>query len=120
MIKRREPDPVFYNTPCSIVAVGTAAGKVPAARPEGLKPNGYLPLIAMNRYVRALLPVEKSVSFRRGERPSLKDFLETNTRRCVICVLGHYLYADGNTYWSFLKNARDPVIQVWYLKEENK
>ena len=115
MIKRRDPAPVFFNTPCSMVAVGTATGSFPPI-PTGLTPDGYLSLAAMNRYCRSVLPVTKSVSYRRGERPSLKEFLEGNTKRAVICVLGHYIYADGKTYWSFLRNAKDPVVRVWYLE----
>lgn len=116
MIKRRDPKPIFYDIPCSMVAVGTASGSFPPA-PEGLTSDGYLSLSGMNRYCRSMLPVSKSVNFRRGERPTLKEFLETNTQRAVICVLGHFIFADGNTYWSFLRNAKDPVVQVWYLKE---
>lgn len=116
MIKRREPAPVFAGVPCSMVAVGTATGSYPPV-PAGLKPDGYLPLAAMNRYVRGLLPVAKAEAFRRGARPSLKEFLETNTGRAVVLVEGHFVFADGRTYWSFLRNAHDPVVHVWHLKE---
>lgn len=117
MIKRREPPSfLFSTTPCSMVAVGTATGSYPPV-PAGLHPDGYLPLAAMNRYVRGLLPVAKSEAFRRGQRPSLKEFLETNTGRAVILVEGHFVFAEGRTYWSFLRNAHDPVVHVWRLKE---
>lgn len=116
MIKRRDPAPKFYDAPCSMVAVGTATGSFPPV-PEDLAQDGYLSLAGMNRYCRSQLPVAKAVDFKRGERPSLKEFLEGNTQRAVICVLGHFIYADGKTYWSFLRNAKDPVVKVWYLKE---
>ena len=117
MIKRNIPQDIFRAFPCSMVAVGTAIGELPPV-PSGLHDSGYLSLDAMNRYVRGLLPVARAEAFRRGQRPSLKEFLEGNEgRRAVICVLGHYLFADGKTYWSFLRNAKDPVVQVWYLKE---
>lgn len=116
MICRRKPSSVFYDCPCSIVAVGCASGKFPPV-PADLTSDGYLSLAGMNRYCREQLSVEKAVTFRRGERPTLKEFLEGNTKRAVICVLGHFLFADGNTYWSFGKNAKDQVVKVWYLKE---
>lgn len=116
MIKRRDPDSIYYDIPCSMVAVGTATGSFPPP-PVDLTQDGYLSLAGMNRYCRSMLHVSKAVAYRRGERPSLKEFLEGNTQRAVICVLGHFIYADGNTYWSFLRNAKDPVVKVWYLGE---
>ena len=114
MIKRRDPVPVFAGLPCSMVAVGTATGAVPE-RPYGLHLDGYLSLDCMNRYVRANLSIKRKVQYPKANRPTLKDFLEENTEKCVVCVKGHYVYADHNTYWSFLRNARDPVVAVWYL-----
>lgn len=118
MIKRREPAAIFDGFPCSQVAVGTAIRAFPP-KPTGLKPDGYLPLADMNRYIRSMLPVVKAESFRRGQRPTLKEFLENHTGRSVILVEGHFLYAEGHTYWSFLRNAHDPVVQVWHLKGES-
>ena len=115
MIKRREPDRMFDDIPCAIVAVGTAIGKMPP-KPSALKADGYLTLTGMNKYCRSLLPVDGMVQYKRGQRPTLRDFLEGNKRKAVVCVLGHFLYADRNTYWSFLKNANDQVVAVWYLK----
>ena len=119
MIKRREPDLIFEDIPCSIVAVGTAIGKMPP-RPATLKDDGYMTLADMNGFCRSLLKVEKMVQFRRGSRPTLKAFLELNKRRAIVCVLGHYLYAERNTYWSFHRNGKDEVVAVWYLKKEEE
>lgn len=116
MIRRRDPDPVYLGVPCSMVAVGTASGAFPP-KPAGLNSTGYLPLAAMDRFCRSRLPIARAVYYRRGERPSLKEFLEQNNDRAIICVLGHFIYADGSTYWSFLRNAKDPVLKVWYLGE---
>lgn len=114
MIKRRDPSQALADIPCSMVAVGTATGALPD-KPAGLRPDGYLSLECMNRYVRAHLPIKRKVQYPRAVRPTLKDFLEANTEKCVVCCLGHYVYADQNTYWSFLHNAKDPVVAVWYL-----
>ena len=114
MIKRREPQGMFADIPCAIVAVGTAIGKMPPA-PDALREDGYLTLRGMDRYCRSLLPVTGKVQYAKGKRPTLRDFLETNKKKAIVCVLGHFLYAEGNTYWSFLKNAQDPVVAVWYI-----
>ena len=116
MIKRRDPDEMFQDLPCAIVAVGTAMGKMPP-KPEALKADGYLTLVGMDRYCRSLLRVKSKVQYRRNCRPTLRDFLEVNKDKAIVCVLGHFLYADRNTYWSFLRNANDQVVAVWYLDE---
>lgn len=115
MIKRREPHGMFADIPCAIVAVGTAIGSMPLP-PEDLTEDGYLSLRGMNKYARRNLNVAREVQYKRGERPTLREFLETNRQKAIICVLGHFIYADRNTYWSFLKNAKDPVVAVWYLQ----
>ena len=118
LVKRLRPNDIFETLPCSVVTLGTALGVTDAediVYPEGLADDGYLSLRDMNTFIRAHVPVERRVNFRRGERPVLREFLRENTHRAIICVLGHYLYADKNTYTSFLKNGGDPVVSVWYL-----
>lgn len=78
--------------------------------------DGYLRLRDMNQFAREYLPIAKRIDFKKNERPRLKEFLQTNETRCCICVLGHYLYADAQTYWSFFDNDDDKVIAVWYLR----
>lgn len=118
------PDKVYNEVPCSVVAVGTALGKTDAewvgflwrkAKLEGLKPDGYLSLDGMNQYIRENLKVRKKTSYKRGERPFLKDFLKDNKGRYIICVYGHYIYANGGEYYSFFNNDRDPVVATWEL-----
>lgn len=116
MIKRIAPPAVFDGFPCSQTAVGSALGLFTEA-PAGLKPDGYLSLDAMNRYIRSRLPVEKVESFRRGERPTLAEFLKSRDGCYVICVEGHFLYAEGETYWSFFDNDDDLVVRAWHIKE---
>ena len=118
LVKRINPSDVYLDVPCSAVAVGTAMGnedKDTILYPDGLHDDGYLSLAGMNRFLRQNLAVTRKIDYRRGERPTLIEFLRTNDRRAVICVAGHFLYADKNVYYSFLKNGRDPVITVWYL-----
>lgn len=120
---RITPSNIYNNLPCSIVAVGCALGDEEGKiikEVEGLKDDGYLTLDNMNRYIRSQLPVQKKEYFRKGERLLLGDFLMGNKRRAVVCLLGHYVYVDGENYYSFFKNEYDEVVCVWWLKEESR
>lgn len=121
MITVREPLPVYNGKPCSVVAVGCALGyttkdQVETLQPEGIYPDGYLPLEAGNRFIRNSLPVQKREYFKRGMRPKLKEILENNIRRAVICCYGHLVYAEGELYYSFFDNYNDDVVSIWWLK----
>lgn len=120
-IVRKEPDKKYLGQPCSVTCVGTAYDHIHTwpftiIKPEGMRYDGYLRLRDMNQFAREYLPIAKRIDFKKNERPRLKDFLQTNETRCCICVLGHYLYADTQTYWSFFDNDDDKVIAVWYLR----
>ena len=120
-IVRKEPDKKYRGQPCSVTCVGTAYDHIHTwpftiIKPEGMRYDGYLRLRDMNQFAREYLPIAKRIDFKKNERPRLKEFLQTNETRCCICVLGHYLYADAQTYWSFFDNNDDKVIAVWYLR----
>lgn len=120
-MKRITPDDIYTGLPCSMTALGCALGytdlgDVLSLRSAGLKDDGYLSLKGMNALIRAHTAVRKVVSFKRGERPALRDFAHANRgHRAVICLLGHFVYFDGRDYHSFFWNGGDPVVQVWYL-----
>jgi hypothetical protein len=118
------PDLKYDGLPCSYVGTGCAYEdyfKKPFNEklPDGLKSNGYLSLNSANKYLRSLLPVRKRVYFKGGTRPLLKDFLRDNKEKCCICVYGHFIYANGNDYWSFFENGDDEIVCIWYLKQDN-
>lgn len=120
MLHRVEPHDNYHGLPCSIVAVGCALGyddyeDIRRLRPKGIYDNGYLPLEAGNRFIRAVLPVSKRVYYKRGMRPKLCDVLLNNKRRAVICCYGHLIYAEGDTYYSFFDNDNDDVVSIWWL-----
>lgn len=115
-MSRITPDAIYDGLPCSVVAVGCALGSGSEIMVNGLKADGYLTLDNMNRYIRSLLPIQKKEYFKRGTRPLLKDFLEGNKKRAVVCLLGHYVYVDKEDYWSFFKNEYDEVVCVWWIK----
>ena len=120
-IIRKEPDKKYRGQPCSVTCVGTAYDHIHTwpftiIKPEEMRYDGYLRLRDMNQFAREYLPIAKRIDFKKNERPRLKEFLQTNETRCCICVPGHFLYADAQTYWSFFDNDDDKVITVWYLR----
>lgn len=119
-MRRFDPANKYRGLPCSYVTACCAyesfhyGSRVPVM-PDKLKQSGYLTLNDANKYFRNIVPIRKRTIFKKGERPRLEDFLKTNTQRCCVCVTGHFLYADGDVYWSFFDNADDEVISVWYI-----
>lgn len=128
-MKRITPDDVYQGLPCSVVAVGSAAGITDICDVnmllsdvkkgiygEKIKDDGYLSLKGLNSLIRAKMSVRRRENYRRGERPALRDWAHAHLgKRAVVCVYGHYLYFDGRDYHSFLWNGGDPVVSVWYL-----
>ena len=115
-----EPVRKFSPCPCSIVAVGTAYEHI---RQEPfdmgvpvLKDNGYGGLKEIDTYIKEYLKVKRKHYYKRSERPTLQEFLEGNVEKCVVCVYGHYLYAEEDMYYSFFNNDNDKVVQVWYVE----
>lgn len=117
MIRRAEPQEGLRGVPCLIVAVSCARGAMLAEEPE-LKEDGYATLAVANKYIRQHLNVKKRIDYKRGDRPRLSEFLTEFSGKALICVLGHFLYADGSTYYSFFDNEQDDVVSVWLLKDE--
>lgn len=124
-MKRIEPSSIYNFKPCSMVAVGCAVGctdedALNSLKSASLHSDGYLSLKGMESLIKANLSVEKSVYYKRGERPVLRDFAHANEgRKAIVCLLGHYVYFDGHDYYSFFKNGGDQVVKVWYLKGES-
>lgn len=119
---RLAPDEKYRSLPCSYTAVGCAyeditGKKFSAEMPAGLKTSGYLTLEAENKFIRKHLPVSKKQYFPRSDRVTLREFLNSNSGCCVICVTGHYLYARGAHYMSFYHNEGDSVVCAWHIKD---
>lgn len=120
-MKRIEPSEVYRGLPCSIVSAGCALGyatlgEISRLVAPGLRSDGYLSLRGMDGLLRANMGVKKAVTFKRGERPVLRDFAHANEgHRAVICLLGHFVYFDGHNYYSYFKNGGDEVVKAWFL-----
>ncbi len=124
-MSRITPSAKYRGLPCSYVGTGCAYEDVfkkpfDIPLPEGLKDDGWLTLENENRYIRQYLPIKKKQYFKRNERITLWEFLETNTERCGVCVYGHFIYVNGKDYWSFFNNEEDPVVCVWYIGERKE
>lgn len=122
---RTEPAGRYQNLPCSYVGAGCAweaLYNTPFAQPlpDGLRKNGYLPLKAMDAYLRRLFPIRKKIYFKRTQRPALREFLAKNKSLAIICVYGHCLFANKKDYVSFFDNDDDDVVCVWYIQQETE
>ena len=118
-MKRIEPPKKYNGLPCSMVSVLCAVGDAndkAIGLAVGLRNDGYLTLKDMNKYIRSCMDIRKRQDFKRGERKTLQDFLSGNKEKGIICVRGHYIYVEGETYYSFFDNDMDEVITVWWIK----
>lgn len=120
---RKTPPKVYNGIPCSIVSVGCALGEnnksvIQKAKGLELKNNGYLTLKDMNKYIRSCISIQKYEYYKRTERFTLKELLNNNTKKAIVCLLGHYVYIDSKDYYSFFKNEEDNVVAIWWIKEE--
>ena len=113
-MNRHVPSPALQMVPCSVVAVASALGRRPDGSPQ-LRPDGYATLAAANKFIRANLPIKRRKDFKRGERPLLRDLHFTG--KAIVCVLGHYIYLDGEDYYSFFENENDDVVAVWEIDD---
>lgn len=118
------PDEKYEGIPCSQVAIdcayeATFSKELPYTVEVNLSnEEGYATLDAVNKAIRILMPVKKKSYFKRTERNSLKEFLKNNKEKCIVCVLGHYVFVDGEDYYSFFENEEDVVVCVWYLNTD--
>ena len=118
---RITPNAKYLNLPCSYVGTGCAYEQYHhkpfnEPLPSNLGEDGWSTLDNTNRYIRQYLPIRKKEYFKRGQRPILKDFLSSNTEKCLVCVYGHFIYVDANDYYSFFDNEYDPIVCIWYIK----
>lgn len=103
----------YYGVPCSYVAVEECCGKRVCRAEFPTGENGYMTLKKMNKLVRSMCKVKKRTEYRRGERPILKNF--SLDGKAIICVLGHYVYAENNQYHSCFEVDNAEVVAVWEI-----
>lgn len=130
-IKSRKPEKAIINGkefdvlniyPCSVVALNDAFADFGKEQIEPNKvhcySNGYCPLKVMNTFIKKhFLSIYKY--YGKNERKPLKEF-SFNKTKAIVCVQGHYIYVDGDTYYSYYDNEDDPVIAIWILIDLTK
>jgi hypothetical protein len=107
---RKIPENKYIGLPCSVVAVSCAKGELIMATTRA---DGWMSLQGMNKFVRNNFQVKKYQYYKRGERTKLKDY--NFTGKAIAIVLGHCIYVNGNSYYSFFDNADDDVVAVWFI-----
>lgn len=121
-MKRITPNDIYQGLPCSVVSAGCSLGitdlsALSALVSDDLHNDGYLSLDGMNKLIRGNQKVRRCDYYKRGNRPSLLEWASSHAgARAVICLLGHFIYFDGEDYHSFFENDYDPVVKVWYLE----
>lgn len=115
------PSERFKGMPCSMVAMYYAYKDIYKQYIKvdeiiRTRQDGYLALSKMNTYANLLFKVKKAQQYGSTKRFCLKEFLKSNDKKCVVCVLGHYIYVDGKDYYSFFNNENDKVVKIWYVE----
>lgn len=115
------PSNYFNNMPCSKVALQLAYAdiyykSIDANEIVKTRADGYLSLKRMDMYCNLLFHVKKAKLYGSTKRFTLKEFLETNDKQCIVCILGHYIYVDKKNYYSFFNNEYDKVVKIWYVE----
>ena len=116
------PNERFNGIACSKVALYYAykdiyKQKIAVNEIIQTRPDGYLALAKMNHYINMFFHVKSAKQYSKQERFSLAEFLlKGNDKKCIICLLGHYIYVDGKDYYSFFENSNDKVVKIWYVE----
>ena len=118
MMIRQDPESYLYDKPCCYVAVACALGEQPTNINDffqQIRDDGYATLQKANRFIRDNLNIKGTVTYKKGEIPLLKDL--KLDRRAIVLVIGHFVYVDGDKYWSYFQNDFDEVVQIWFIKD---
>lgn len=118
---RYNPSSILYNKPCSMVSLDTAYRDIynefiDIDEIVRTRSDGCLALSKMDMYVKLLFRVRKAIQYTKEKRFTLKEFLQHNMIKCIVCVEGHYVYVDGKNYYSFFDNLEDKIVKIWYVE----
>lgn len=121
-MKRITPKDFYLDLPCSVVSIGCAAeslygsfnyGKIKAFSEIASRNDNYATLRSVNEQVRKFFKVKKYTYFTRAERRTLKEFRGITA---IVCVIGHFLFLNGDNYYSYFENENDKVVAVWEIE----
>lgn len=108
---RMDPAKELVQEPALVSAVTMALGEKPKNAPE--LNNGWASLEAADAWISQNLMVRSVVDYRKPFRPKVQDF--SMTGRAIACVVGSFVYVEGNQYWSFEDLAMRSIIRVWII-----
>ena len=123
---RIEPRDFYLDLPCSVVSIGCAAEsifgkfdykKIKQFSESASANDNYASLSSVNVQIRKFFPVKRYTYFTRVQRVPLYEwFRNKNCDKAIVCVYGHYIYCDKDSYYSFFDNDADKVVAVWELE----
>lgn len=115
-MKHELPNYRYYNMPCSWVVLHSANDDLKKENIELTKVDndGYCTLKEINSCIRKNFKVKKYFYFPRDKRRLLKEIAIPG--KAIICVYGHYIYVNEDTYYSFFNNDDDPVVAIWFIE----
>lgn len=121
-MRRIKPKDFYLDLPCSVVSIGCAAemlygsfdyGKIKEFSEQASANGNYATLRSVNVQVRKFLNVKKYTYYTRAERKTLKECCSGKT--AIVCVYGHFVFVNGDSYYSYFDNDNDKVVAVWEL-----
>ena len=121
-MKRITPKDFYLDLPCSVVSIGCASetlhgsfdyGKIKEFSEMASANNNYATLRSVNEQVRRFFQVKKYTYYKRAERKTLKECCSGKT--AIVCVYGHFVFVNGDSYYSYFDNDNDKVVAVWEL-----
>lgn len=121
-MKRITPKDFYLDLPCSVVSIGCASerlhgsfdyDKIKAFSEQASANDNYAPLRSVNEQIRKFFKVKKYTYYPRAERKTLKEWWCGKT--VIVCVYGHYIFCEKESYYSFFDNSEDKVVAVWEL-----
>lgn len=116
-MKKIIPENIYRDLPCSYVAIGCAKGGLQDVK-VSVKTDGYATLRDTNKAIRENLKIRKYEYYNRADRITLSELFKREKQGCaIVCVYGHYIYADfgAGTYHSFFNNDDDLVVALWHI-----
>lgn len=116
------PKSFYEGLPCSVVSIGCASeklrgsfdyDKIKSFSEIASANDNYATLRSVNEQVRKFFNVKKYTYYTRAERKTLKECCSGKT--AIVCVYGHFVFVNGDTYYSYFDNANDKVVAVWEI-----
>ena len=122
-MNKKNPPYETMVLPCSSVVLYVASKEFGVDYNEIRYPKttkqGYCSLVDMTKALSDIFLFDY-IYYTKDERFYLKDIESLSKRygmkKAIICVRGHYIYVDDDTYYSFFPNLGDEVIAIWFLK----